>query len=41
MNEDDLDFDNEPNESSDLGFDAYAGTYVDDDPIDPYDYPEW
>jgi hypothetical protein len=30
----------EPPEPSDLGFDPYAGTYVDDDPIDIYDYPD-
>lgn len=27
-------------EPGDLGFDPYAGTYVDDDPIDFYDYPD-
>lgn len=25
---------------SDLGFDPYAGTYVDDEPISPYDYED-
>lgn len=42
------DLDNEPAEPSDLGFDPYSGTYIDDDPIDEYDYfdmgddyPEW
>lgn len=34
--EDDLD--NEPAEPSDLGFDAYAGTYIDDDPVDLFEY---
>lgn len=25
---------------SDLGFDPYAGTYLDDDPVDPYEYED-
>ena len=41
MDEDDFDneawLDNEPSEPSDLGFDPYAGGYVDDDPIDPFE----
>lgn len=41
MDYDDPDFDDEPAEPSDLGFDPYAGTYVDDDPVDSYDYYEY
>lgn len=33
-----MDDDYEPAEPSDLGFDPYSGTYVDDDPVDSYDY---
>jgi len=29
------DYDSDP---SDLGFDPYAGDYMDDDPVDPFDY---
>ena len=25
-------------EPSELGFDPYSGAYIDDDPIDPYEY---
>jgi len=31
------DFDDEPPEPSDLGFDPYAGGYVDDAPINPWE----
>ena len=37
---DDEDFDTEPTEPSDLGFDPYAGDYIDDDPIDIYEYED-
>ena len=33
-----MDDDYEPDEPSDLGFDPYAGDYIDDDPVDIYDY---
>jgi hypothetical protein len=33
----DFDFDFEPAEPSELGWDPYAGQYMDDDPIDPWE----
>lgn len=33
-----MDNDYDDYDPSDLGFDPYAGDYIDDDPVDLYDY---
>jgi len=38
MDPEDFETEYEPAEPSDLGFDPYAGGYIDDDPIDIFDY---